>query len=126
MACTKTNTQNDTKHVQNHDATDILQEMLSYRLRTVNDIQWEFKPVLSYSKPHTFSTFYGVEKERKCIKSLQPGHLEAEQNDRIEIRSKIKQKLVKKREFNTHNNTKVFYLWKLSQVRGRMAKVRKP
>ena len=31
--------------------------MLSYRLGTVNDFHWEFKPVLSYSKPHTFSTF---------------------------------------------------------------------
>ena len=32
--------------------------MLSYRLGTVNDFHWEFKPVLSYSKPHTFSTFF--------------------------------------------------------------------
>jgi len=30
--------------------------MLSYRLGTVNDFHWGFKPVLSYSKPHTFST----------------------------------------------------------------------
>jgi len=29
--------------------------MLSYRLGTVNDFHWEFKPVLSYSKTHTFS-----------------------------------------------------------------------
>jgi len=39
--------------------------MLSYRLGTVNDFHWGFKPVLSYSKPHTFSTFFGEEKERK-------------------------------------------------------------
>ena len=39
--------------------------MLSYRLGTVNDFHWEFKPVLSYSKPHTFSTCFGEEKERK-------------------------------------------------------------
>ena len=26
--------------------------MLSYRLGTVNDFHWGFKPVLSYSKPH--------------------------------------------------------------------------
>jgi len=39
--------------------------MLTYRLGTVNDFQWEFKPVLSYSKPHTFSTFFGKEKGRK-------------------------------------------------------------
>jgi len=36
---------------------------------------------------------------KKCIYSLQPGHLEAEQNDRKVKRSKIKQKWVKKREF---------------------------
>ena len=41
--------------------------MLSYRLGTVNDFHWEFKPVLSYSKPHTFSTFFGEEKERKNV-----------------------------------------------------------
>jgi len=35
----------------------ILQEILNNRLGTVNDFHWEFKPVLSYSKPHPFSTF---------------------------------------------------------------------
>jgi len=39
--------------------------MLSYRLGTVNDFHWEFQPVLSYSKPHTFSTFLGEENEEK-------------------------------------------------------------
>jgi len=39
--------------------------MLSYRLGTVNDFHWGFKPVLSYCKPNTFSTFFGEEKERK-------------------------------------------------------------
>ena len=70
--------------------------MLSYRLGTVNDFHWEFKPVLSYSKPHTFSTFL---EKKICIYSLQPGHLEAEHNDRKVKRSKIKHKWVKKREF---------------------------
>ena len=28
--------------------------MLSYRLGTVNDFHWGFKPVFRYSKPHTF------------------------------------------------------------------------
>jgi len=37
--------------------------MLSYRL--CNDFHWEFTPVLSYSKPHTFSTVFGEEKERE-------------------------------------------------------------
>jgi len=36
-----------------------LQEMLSYRLGTVNYFHWAFKPVLSYSKQHTLSTFFG-------------------------------------------------------------------
>jgi len=56
--------------------------MLSYRLGTVKDIHFEFKPVLSYSKPHTFSTLFGDEKGTLCIYFLQPGQLEAEQNDR--------------------------------------------
>jgi len=42
----------------------ILQEMLSCRLGTVNGFHWELKPVLSYSKPHTFSTYFGEEKEK--------------------------------------------------------------
>ena len=39
--------------------------MLSYRLGTVNDFHWEFKPVLSYSKPYTFITFFEDEKTKK-------------------------------------------------------------
>ena len=56
--------------------------MLSDRLRTVNAFRWEIKPVLSYSKPYTFLTFLGEEREKKCNYSLQPGHLEAEHNNR--------------------------------------------
>ena len=39
--------------------------MLSYCLGTVNDFHWGLKPVLSYSysKPHTFSTFIGEDRE---------------------------------------------------------------
>jgi len=44
--------------------------MLIYRLGTVNDFLWELKPVLSYSKPHTFSTFFGEEKERNIAFTL--------------------------------------------------------
>jgi len=44
--------------------------MLSYRLGTVNDFHWGFKSVLSYSKPQTFSTFFGEEKERKDALNL--------------------------------------------------------
>jgi len=39
--------------------------MLSYRLGTVNDFHWEFKPILSYSKPYTFSTFLEKKKVEK-------------------------------------------------------------
>jgi len=39
--------------------------MLSYRLGTVNDFHWEFKPGLSYSKPHTFSTIFEKKKKEK-------------------------------------------------------------
>jgi len=45
--------------------------MLSYRLGTVNDSHWKFKPVLSYSKPHNFSTFLEEEKERRQEKPLE-------------------------------------------------------
>jgi len=51
--------------------------MLSYRLGRVNDFHWGFKPVLSYRKPHTFSTFIREEKENKMhLLSLYPGDLE--------------------------------------------------
>ena len=40
--------------------------MLNYRLGTVNEKHWVFKPVFRCSKPHTFSTFSGEEKENKC------------------------------------------------------------
>ena len=69
--------------------------MLSYRLGTVNDFQWEFKPVLSYRIPHTFLTCFGEEKETNAF--TLPGHLKAEQNDRKVKGSKIKKKGVKKR-----------------------------
>jgi len=39
--------------------------MLSYRLGTVNDFHWEFKPVFRFSKPHAYSTFIGDEKENQ-------------------------------------------------------------
>jgi len=41
--------------------------MLSYHLGTVNDFHWEFKPVLSYSKPHTFSTFLEIKKRKNAF-----------------------------------------------------------
>ena len=65
--------------------------MLSYHLGTVNDFYWEFKLVLSYSKLHTFLTFFWIRKIKKlCIYSLQQSHLEAEQTDRKLKISKIK------------------------------------
>ena len=47
---------------------------VSYRLGTVNDLHLEFKPVLSYSKPHTYYTFIGGVIKMKCIYSLYLGH----------------------------------------------------
>ena len=48
--------------------------MLSTRnaecLGTVNDFYWEFKPVLSYSKPHTFSTVFSRRKRNKYALTL--------------------------------------------------------
>ena len=38
--------------------------MLSYRLGTVNDFHWGFNPVLNYSKPHSFTTYFGEETEK--------------------------------------------------------------
>jgi len=39
--------------------------MLSYQLGMVNDFHWEFKPVLSYNKPHTFSACVGEDTNNK-------------------------------------------------------------
>jgi len=44
--------------------------MLSFPFGTVNDFHWEFKPVLNYSKPHTFSTFLEKIKKRRNAFSL--------------------------------------------------------
>jgi len=40
--------------------------MLNYRLGTANAKHWGFKPVFRCIKPHTFTTFSGEEKEKKC------------------------------------------------------------
>ena len=41
--------------------------MLRYRLGTVNDFHWEFEPVLSYSKPHTFSTYFKTKRKKTAF-----------------------------------------------------------
>jgi len=58
--------------------------MLSYRLGTVNDFHWEFKPVFRrYSKPHTYSTCIGEEKENQLyINTLYLVHIKHEQKDK--------------------------------------------
>jgi len=43
--------------------------MLNYRLGTVNKKHWGFKPVFRCSKPHTFPTFSGEEKEKSVYKA---------------------------------------------------------
>jgi len=50
---------------------------MNYRLGTVNEKQWGFKPVFRCSKPHTYLTCIGEEKEnQKCNYILFLGHLE--------------------------------------------------
>ena len=57
--------------------------MLCYRLGTVNDFHWGFKPVLRHSKPHTFSTFIGEEKEKQlCINTMYLVHIKHEHKDK--------------------------------------------
>ena len=68
---------------------------------SVNDFHLEFKPVLSYSKPHTFSTFLEKKEKNICIYSLQPGHLKAEQNNR-----KVKKEVKLKRKGWKRENSK--------------------
>ena len=68
--------------------------MLSYRLGTVNDFHWGFKPVFRYSKPHTYSTSIGEESEKQlCIKTMFLVHIKHEQKDK-----KVKRKGYLKRE----------------------------
>jgi len=68
--------------------------MLSYRLGTVNDFHWWFKPVFRYSKPHTYSTFIGEEREKQlCINTMFLVHIKHEQKDK-----KVKRKGHLKRE----------------------------
>jgi len=52
-----------------------------------------------YSKPHTFSTFFGEEKESKMHLLSPKRPLRTEQNARKVKRSKIQKKWVKRREF---------------------------
>jgi len=51
--------------------------MLNYRLGTVNEKHWGFKPVFRCSKPHTYSTFIGEENENLIYSYIYfLGHLE--------------------------------------------------
>jgi len=45
----------------------LLQKKSNYRLGTVNEKHWGLKPVYRCSKPHTFSTFSGEEKQKMFI-----------------------------------------------------------
>jgi len=42
-----------------------LHKMLNYRLGTVNEKHWGFKPVFRCSKPHTYSTLFGEENKKE-------------------------------------------------------------
>ena len=51
--------------------------MVNYRLGTVNEKHWGFKPVFRCSKPHTYSTLIGEEIENRIWSYiLFLGHLE--------------------------------------------------
>jgi len=39
--------------------------MVNYRLGTVNEKHWGFKPVFRCSKPYTYSTLIGEENENR-------------------------------------------------------------
>jgi len=59
-----------------------------------------FKPVLSYSKPHTFSAVIGEEQEKMIIYSFYPGHFEYEQNNGND--KKVKRIYFCNVDFNLH------------------------
>ena len=90
MARTQTHTHrkaknNNTKHVKHQDATHI---------------RWRFESVLSYSKPHTFTTLLKEEKEinvHLLFLTRPPG--QAEQNDRKVKISRIKKNMMKQKEY---------------------------
>ena len=54
--------------------------MLNYRLGTVNDFHWGFKPVLSYLKPHTVLSSHDFYKE------LEPLTYEQQDNESDDVR----------------------------------------
>jgi len=101
-----------------------LQEMLrslNGTFGSVNDFYWGFKQVSSYSKHHTFSTWFREENETnaftfsyQAIKNL----------NRTTWKWKVV-KLKRKSEKEGILSTKVFSLWKSSQVRGRMVQAKK-
>jgi len=91
MARTNTNTQNSTKQAEQLNVADIQNKLFVcfgffniffyFRLLKINSPRnfelppsygqrlsfGGFKPVLRYSKSHTFSTFIGVEKEKNAF-----------------------------------------------------------
>jgi len=73
--------------------------MLYYRLGTVNEKHWGFKPVIRCSKPHTFSTFSAEEKEKNCPFNLfNKVTMELYKNDRKVNKYKIKNQEGMKKE----------------------------
>ena len=66
---------------------------------TVNDFHWEFKPVLSYSKSHTFSTFFGEEQDKSCIMSSFWTHLN------------YSLVFIKTQEISFNHNSKIFSVY---------------
>ena len=79
--------------------------MLNYRLGTVNEKPWGFKPVFRCSKPHTYSTFIGEENENQIYSYiLFLGHLEHRQCKQQQKQAHLKSR-GKRRIFSTHVNS---------------------
>ena len=53
--------------------------MLNYRLGTVNEKHWGFKPVFRCSKPHTYSTLIGEENENQINSYIEHGQCKQKQ-----------------------------------------------
>jgi len=145
MAHTKTNTQNSMKHTEQHDKQTFKTNLcvcvgffhfylyfIFIKMISPRNVElppwygqwphWGFKPVLSYSKPYTYYTYFGE------VKTWNEKHLFSIPRP-LSIWTKLRKMkwnhiLIgreKKRILSTH----VFCLWKSSQVGGRWAWLRR-
>jgi len=84
----------------------LLQKILNYRLGTVNEKHWGFKPVFRCSKPHTYSTFIGEEIENQIysymffLGYLEHGKCKQQQHKQVYLKSREKRRIL-----STHVNS---------------------